>query len=112
MAASVYVSFSQYGPNSCMIDSSISLFFTEQPSAREIERMLLSGRRLTVPYLMARYSVGKNAIRRDFDIIGGELPIIVKRGSVTAVLMLIVDKVTTSVWVCSSKKFPPFSVKG
>ncbi len=47
---------------------------------REIERMLLSGKRLTVPYLMAMYNVGKNAIRRDFDIIGGELPIIVKRG--------------------------------
>ncbi len=47
---------------------------------REIERMLLSGKRLTVPYLMAMYSVGKNAIRRDFDVIGEELPLIVKRG--------------------------------
>ena len=28
---------------------------------REIERMLLSGKRLTVPKLMAMYSVGKNA---------------------------------------------------
>ena len=30
---------------------------------REIERMLLSGKRLTVPKLMAMYSVGKNAMR-------------------------------------------------
>ena len=29
---------------------------------REIERMLLSGKRLTVPKLMAMYSVGKNAM--------------------------------------------------
>ncbi len=47
---------------------------------REIERMLLSGKRLTVPKLMAMYSVGKNAIRRDFEVIGEELPLIAKQG--------------------------------
>ena len=47
---------------------------------REIERMLLSGKRLTVPKLMAMYSVGKNAIRRDFEVIGEELPVIAKQG--------------------------------
>ena len=47
---------------------------------REIERMLLSGKKLTVPNLMAMYSVGKNAIRRDFEIIGEELPVITQQG--------------------------------
>ena len=47
---------------------------------REIERMLLSGKKLTVPKLMAMYSVGKNAIRRDFEVIGEELPVIAKQG--------------------------------
>lgn len=47
---------------------------------REIERMLLAGKKLTTAKMMAMYGVGKNAIRRDFDIIGGELPVIVKQG--------------------------------
>ena len=47
---------------------------------REIERMLLSGRKLTVPKLMAMYSVGKNAIRRDLEVIGEELPVIARQG--------------------------------
>ena len=47
---------------------------------REIEYMLLSGKKLTTTELMKIYHVGRKAIRRDFDIIGGELPIIVKRG--------------------------------
>ena len=47
---------------------------------REIERMLLSGKRLTTSGMMARYGVGRNAIRRDFDIIGEELPVVSKQG--------------------------------
>lgn len=47
---------------------------------REIERMLLSGKKLTVSKLMVMYGVGKNAIRRDFDIINEELPLITKQG--------------------------------
>ncbi len=47
---------------------------------REIERMLLSGKKLTVPKLMAVYGVGKNAIRRDFEVIGEELPVIARQG--------------------------------
>ncbi len=33
-----------------------------------------------MPKLMAMYSVGKNAIRRDFEVIGEELPVIAKQG--------------------------------
>ena len=47
---------------------------------REIERMLLAGKKLTVSKLTAMYGVGKNAIRRDFDIIGEELPIVTRQG--------------------------------
>lgn len=47
---------------------------------REIERMLLAGRKLTVPEMMKRFGVGRDAIRRDFDIINEELPLIVKQG--------------------------------
>lgn len=47
---------------------------------REIERMMLAGKKLTVAKLMAMYGVGKNAIRRDFDIINEELPLITKQG--------------------------------
>ena len=47
---------------------------------REIERMLLAGKKLTVSKLTAMYGVGKNAIRRDFDIINEELPLITKQG--------------------------------
>lgn len=47
---------------------------------REIERMLLAGKKLTTSKLMAMYGVGKNAIRRDFDIIGAELPLVVRQG--------------------------------
>ena len=43
---------------------------------RDIERMLLSGKKLTTSKMMKMYGVGKNAIRRDFDIIGEELPIV------------------------------------
>ena len=47
---------------------------------REIERMLLAGKKLTVSKLTAMYGVGKNAIRRDFDIINEELPVVIKQG--------------------------------
>ena len=47
---------------------------------REIERMLLSGKKLTVSELMRRYGVGRKAIRRDFEVIGEELPIVSKQG--------------------------------
>ena len=36
---------------------------------REIEYMLLSGKKLTTTELMKIYHVGRKAIRRDFDII-------------------------------------------
>ncbi len=48
---------------------------------REIERMLLSGKTLTIAELMGIYGVSKNAIRRDFDIINAELPLVSKRGN-------------------------------
>ena len=47
---------------------------------RDIERMLLSGKKLTTSKMMKMYGVGKNAIRRDFDIIGEELPIVTRQG--------------------------------
>ncbi len=47
---------------------------------REIERMLLSGKKLTVPGLMRIYGVGKKAIRRDLEIISEELPLMSKQG--------------------------------
>lgn len=47
---------------------------------KEIERMLLSGRKLTVPEMMEKFGVGRDAVRRDFDIINEELPLIVKQG--------------------------------
>ncbi len=40
---------------------------------RDIERMLLSGKKLTTSEMMKMYGVGRKAIRRDFDIIGEEL---------------------------------------
>ncbi|KAI4445974.1 hypothetical protein C823_000491 [Eubacterium plexicaudatum ASF492] len=47
---------------------------------RDIERMLLSGKKLTTSEMMKMYGVGRKAIRRDFDIIGEELPVITKQG--------------------------------
>ncbi len=47
---------------------------------REIERMLLSGKKLTVSELMGRYCVGRKSISRDFEVIGEELPVISKQG--------------------------------
>ncbi len=47
---------------------------------REIERMLLSGKRLTVAELMRWYCVGRKSISRDFEVIGRELPVISKQG--------------------------------
>ena len=47
---------------------------------REIERMLLSGKKLTVAELMGRYCVGRKSISRDFEVIGEELPVISKQG--------------------------------
>ena len=47
---------------------------------RDIERMLLSGKKLTTSEMMAMYGVGRKAIRRDFDIIGEELPIVTRQG--------------------------------
>lgn len=47
---------------------------------REIERMLLSGKKLTVAELMGRYCVGRKSISRDFEVIGKELPIVSKQG--------------------------------
>ena len=43
---------------------------------REIERMLLSEKRL----IMSKYGVGRNAIHRDFDIISEDLPVVSKQG--------------------------------
>ena len=47
---------------------------------REIERMLLAGKKLTVSGLMDRYCVGRKSISRDFEVIGEELPVISKQG--------------------------------
>lgn len=47
---------------------------------KEIERMLLAGRKLTIPEMMKKFGVGRDSIRRDFDIISGELPLVVKQG--------------------------------
>ncbi len=47
---------------------------------REIEYMLLSGKKLTTTELMKIYHVGRKAIRRDFDIIGEELPVVTRQG--------------------------------
>ncbi|MDE7323941.1 MAG: DeoR family transcriptional regulator, partial [Lachnospiraceae bacterium] len=47
---------------------------------RDIERMLLSGKKLTTSQMMKMFGVGKNAIRRDFDIIGEELPVVARQG--------------------------------
>ena len=47
---------------------------------REIERMLLSGKKLTVAELMGRYRVGRKSISRDFEVIGEELPVVSKQG--------------------------------
>lgn len=47
---------------------------------REIERMLLAGKKLTVPALMMKYGVSRTTIRRDFEIINDELPVVVKQG--------------------------------
>lgn len=47
---------------------------------RDIERMLLSGKKLTTSQMMLMYGVGRKAIRRDFDIIGEELPVVAKQG--------------------------------
>ena len=47
---------------------------------RDIERMLLSGKKLTTSEMMKMFGVGRKAIRRDFDIIGEELPVITKQG--------------------------------
>ena len=47
---------------------------------RDIERMLLSGKKLTTSDMMKMYDVGRKAMHRDFDIIGEELPVIAKQG--------------------------------
>ena len=47
---------------------------------REIEYMLLAGKKLTVSGLMDRYCVGRKSISRDFEVIGEELPVISKKG--------------------------------
>ena len=47
---------------------------------KEIERMMLSGKRLIVAELMRRYCVGRKSISRDFKVIGEELPVISKQG--------------------------------
>lgn len=46
---------------------------------RDIERMLLSGKKLTTLEMMKMYGVGRKAIRRDFDIIGEELPVVTRQ---------------------------------
>ena len=43
---------------------------------REIERMLLSGKKLTIAELMGRFCVGRKSISRDFEVIGEELPVV------------------------------------
>ena len=47
---------------------------------REMERMLLAGKKLTVSKMMVKYGVGRKSISRDFEIIGEELPIMTKKG--------------------------------
>ncbi len=47
---------------------------------REIERMLLSGKKLTIAELMGMYSVGRKSISRDFEVIGEELPVVSRQG--------------------------------
>lgn len=47
---------------------------------REIEHMLLAGKKLTVSKHTVMYGVGKNAIRKDFDIINEEIPLVTKQG--------------------------------
>ena len=47
---------------------------------REIERMLLSGKKLTIAELMGRYSVGRKSISRNFEVIGEELPVVSRQG--------------------------------
>ena len=47
---------------------------------RDIECMLLSGKKLTTSEMMAMYGVGRKAIRRDFDLLGEELPIVTRQG--------------------------------
>ena len=47
---------------------------------RDMERMLLSGKKLTVAELMGRYRVGRKSISRDFEVIGEELPVVSKQG--------------------------------
>ncbi len=47
---------------------------------REIERMLLSGKKLTIPYLMRIYGVSRNAIRKDLDTLSICLPVMSRQG--------------------------------
>lgn len=47
---------------------------------REMERMLLAGKKLTIPEMMKKFGVGRDAIRRDFDIINEDLPLVAKQG--------------------------------
>ena len=47
---------------------------------REIERMLLSGKKLTIAELMGRFCVGRKSISRDFEVIGEELPVDSRQG--------------------------------
>ncbi len=47
----------------------------------KIQRMLLSGRKLTVKELTAEFNVGRKVIIRDFEVIGEVLPVVTKRGN-------------------------------
>ena len=47
---------------------------------REMESMLLAGKKLTVAELVGRFCVNRKSIIRDFEIIGEALPVIAKQG--------------------------------
>lgn len=47
---------------------------------KEMERRLLAGDRLKTPELMLEFEVSRNAIRRDLEILGEELPLVALQG--------------------------------
>ena len=47
---------------------------------REMECMLLAGKKLTVAELVGRFCVNRKSIIRDFEIIGEALPVVAKQG--------------------------------
>lgn len=47
---------------------------------REIELILMSGKKVTTQELMHKFEVGRNTIRNDIDFLSPYLPIISKQG--------------------------------